>query len=129
MDSGYVFRYGELEVAIDPTDYAFSEKMEKAMRKMVDTAESVRKNPSGASNSQQLRSLTESALKVFDDMFGQGSAKKAVGNCTSLLEAEKAVQAFVDFKREAVDSAQKQMNTMASKYGPNRAARRAAAKK
>ena len=86
-------------------------------------------NPDGQRASEVIRKGCNVIFKCFDKIFGEGTSKKVFGDKTSLKICMKA---FRDLKaeREKQDSEIEQMaSELNADYNPNRATRRANAKK
>lgn len=86
-------------------------------------------NPDGQRASEVIRKGCNAIFKCFDKIFGEGTSKKVFGDKTSL---KICMEAFKDLKadREKQDNElQGMVAELNADYNPNRATRRANAKK
>lgn len=117
-----IFRYGQFERAVDPTDYAYQERIEAAierMRQRVDTAQQI------TGMAAKLRGIVQAVAGVFDDVFGDGASGQVLGSSTSLDACMEALKALADFNRVSSDAAVQRWNERYAQFGPNRARHRA----
>ncbi|MCE9656504.1 AP endonuclease [Clostridium celatum] len=74
----------------------------------------------GLKDSVVIRKLCEEIFNVFNELFGEGSDKKVFGNKVNLLICIKAFEELI----LQVNEQKKELDKIANKYSPNRAARR-----
>ena len=101
---------------IDIYDLEVAEKYEKAMSRLSDIQGEV-ETLDGA---ERIRNICKGIFEVFNVMFGEGADKKIFGNKVNLLTCLKALEEF----QLQIKDQKKEIEKLANKYSPNRAARR-----
>lgn len=101
---------------IDIYDADIAEKYEKALEKVESVSEKVK----GMKVSESIRTQCNLIFGMFNDLFGQGTAKKVFGEKVNLLTCLKAFEELVT----QVNEQKGELEKITSKYSPNRAQRR-----
>ena len=101
---------------MDIYDLETAEKYEEAMSRISKIQEEV-KTLEGA---QGIRKICSSIFEVFNTMFGEGADKKIFGDRVNLMICLKSLEEFLLQMNEQ----KKEVEKLANKYSPNRAARR-----
>ena len=101
---------------IDVFDADIAERYENALEKVVED----NKNVDGIKVSIIIRQQCNAVFKLFNTMFGEGTDKKVFGDKVNIVTCLKAFEELV----EQVNIQKQEVEKMASKYSPNRAARR-----
>ena len=100
---------------LDIYDVEVAEKYEKVIENI-----NKPKKFDGLKDSVVIRKLCEEIFNVFNELFGEGSDKKVFGNKVNLLICIKAFEELI----LQVNEQKKELDKIANKYSPNRAARR-----
>jgi len=73
-----------------------------------------------------IRAICHEIFDCFNEIFGDGTDKLIFGGHTDLGEC---MEAFAELSRQTVDSSLQRVQSITTKYAPNREARRSSAKK
>lgn len=101
---------------IDIYDLEVAEKYEEAIAsfyKIIDRAKSL-------DGVEGIREICNSIFDIFNKMFGEGADKKIFGDKVNLLTCMKSLEEF----QLQINEQKKEIEKLANKYSPNRAARR-----
>ncbi|MBN3409941.1 AP endonuclease [Clostridium botulinum] len=101
---------------LDILDLEVAEKYEKAIKGIDGIAEKVQ----GMTIAESVRTQCNAIFKIFNDLFGEGTDKKIFGNKVNLLTC---LQAFDELITQT-NTSRAEVQKIANKYSPNRAARR-----
>lgn len=101
---------------LDLLDLEDAELYEKAIYKMDDAEKKIKVD----SLTDFIKTRCNLVFDFFNDIFGEGTDKKIFGNRTNYRECEKAFKDILDYITEQ----QKEIDSLKSKYSPNRAQRR-----
>lgn len=101
---------------IDILDLEVAEKYEKALESIENIAETIE----GMKVSESIRTQCNAIFEVFNTLFGEGTDKKIFGDKVNLLTCLKAFEELVAH----MNSKNPEIERIANKYSPNRAARR-----
>jgi hypothetical protein len=101
---------------LDIFDVEVAEKYEKVLEKVIKEA----KATEGVKTSEVIRIQCMIVFECFDELFGQGTAKKIFGEKMNLINCLRAFQELV----ENVNGQKEEVNKITSKYSSNRAQRR-----
>ncbi|PIH05221.1 DUF6673 family protein [Clostridium combesii] len=101
---------------LDILDLEIAEKYEKAINSIDGIGEKVQ----GMTVVKSIRTQCNAIFKIFNDLFGEGTDKKIFGNKVSLLTCLKAFDELIT----QVNATNEEVEKIANKYSPNRAARR-----
>ena len=108
-----------VELVVNMFDADFADKYEKAFLDMKQGEQGI---PKDTNLGDIIRQQCALAAKLFDDLFGAGTAKAIIRGRSDLREHLDAIELLL----EDVSTQAQQANTRLSKYSPNRAARRKA---
>ena len=112
-----------LSYELDMQDAETSERYESAFSKM---AEREKLLPKDGASSAYIRAYHELFKNLFDDIFGEGSGSKIVGEKANSRVCNEVYASFLDFVAEQKNSQMEFNNNLVSRYSANRAQRRAA---
>lgn len=101
---------------LDILDLEVAEKYERALKGVDDMGERVK----DLTIVESIRLQCNAIFKIFNDLFGEGTDKKIFGDKVNLMTCLKAFEELVT----QVNSSNGEVEKMAAKYSPNRAARR-----
>ncbi|NFD31036.1 AP endonuclease [Clostridium botulinum] len=101
---------------LDILDLEVAEKYEKAIKGIDGIAEKVQ----GMTIAESVRTQCNAIFKIFNELFGEGTDKKIFGNKVNLLTC---LQAFDELITQT-NASRAEVEKIANKYSPNRAARR-----
>ena len=101
---------------IDIYDLETAEKYEESMASFTEIGDKVK----GLGDAEGIRVTCNGVFDVFNKMFGEGTDKKIFGDKVNLLTC---IKAFEEFQLQINDQ-KKEIEKIANKYSPNRAARR-----
>ncbi|MDS1004186.1 AP endonuclease [Clostridium sporogenes] len=101
---------------LDILDLEVAENYEKAIKGIEGIAEKVK----DMTIAESIRTQCTAIFKVFNDLFGEGTDKKVFGNKVNLLTCLKAFDELIT----QVNATNEEVEKIANKYSPNRAARR-----
>lgn len=118
-----VWEINGLKLELDLTDADIMEKYENAFEIMTDDEKSI---PKDGKASEQIRSACAMFKKLFDNLFGSGTADKIFsGVPVSISKYEEIYMSFLDFVQSQIMEETKKRNELLTKYVPNRQMRRA----
>lgn len=109
---------------LDIFDADSSEKYEKTIDKVIKEAQ----DSKGLKLSAAIRKQCNAVFNCFDELFGDGTAKKIFGEKVNLLICLKAFDELKNGISEQIEQSERELNTISSKYSSNRVKRRAKAK-
>ena len=112
-----------LSYELDMQDAETSERYESAFSKM---AEREKLLPKDGASSAYIRAYHELFKNLFDDIFGEGSGSKIVGEKANSRVCNEVYASFLDFVAEQKNSQLEFNNNLVTRYSANRAQRRAA---
>lgn len=101
---------------LDIYDLDVAERYEKAMLNV----SNIQGEVETLGGAEGIRKICTSIFEVFNTMFGEGADKKIFGNRVNLLTCLKALEEF----QLQIKDQNKEIEKLANKYSPNRAARR-----
>lgn len=101
---------------IDILDLEVAEKYEKAIKSVKNISESIE----DMSISESIRTQCNAIFDVFNIMFGEGTDRKIFGDRVNLLTCLKALEELANYTNKP----NSEVERLANKYSPNRAARR-----
>lgn len=101
---------------LDIYDVEVAEKYEKVLEN-INKPQKVE----GLKTSTVIRKQCESIFNVFNELFGEGTDKKVFGDRVNLKICLEAFASLVD----QINSQKEELDSIVSKYSPNRAQRRA----
>lgn len=101
---------------LDIYDVEIAEKYEKALKNI----EGIEKKVKDLNFVEGIRTQCNAIFDVFNTLFGEGTAEKVFGNKVNLLTCLKAFEELVI----QINEQKQEIESMASKYTPNRAKRR-----
>ena len=107
-----------VELELDLLDADTAEKYETAIKRLDEKEKN--KKLEGKSLSEIIKYECKLVFDFFDEMWGEGTAKKLFGDKANYRECEDAIAEVVTYTAKQV----KNLNQSVSKYSPNRAARR-----
>lgn len=110
---------------LDLEDAETAERYENAFDKM---AEAEKLLPKDGKMSVRIRAYCDLFKSLYDDIFGPGSGEKILGNKDNTRICNEVYDHFLAFVVKQRDSSAATTTALVSKYSPNRAQRRAAAK-
>ena len=105
---------------IDIFDLETSEVIEKATEKVVNTC----KGKQTSKMSEVIRLQCTAVFDCFNEIFGEGTDKKVFGNKANLMDCLRAFTDLTENINKQREDAEKEANSLISKYSPNRAQRR-----
>lgn len=115
-----------LSLTLDLTDADVMERYEDALETMQKEENSI---PVDGRASERIRAGCNMFRKLFDRVFGDGTAEKIFAGMPTSLDVYVGVyDNFVDFVSVQLNESNKYLTDHISKYTPNRAQKRAAAK-
>lgn len=85
--------------------------------------------PKDGKNSEKIRAYCKLFENLYDRIFGKGSGKAILGEKANTRICNEVYDAFLNFVATQKSESLAFQNSMVNKYSPNRAQRRAAAKK
>ena len=121
-----LWRWNDVELEIDMEDVEFLERYEIAFDNMELKETELQKT---GKKSEIARDYCDMFYRLFDDIFGQGTGEKLLGEKKNVRNCEECYDAFLSACQKCVIEANKRQNALANKFKPNRAQRRAAGKK
>ena len=121
-----LWRWNDVKLEIDMEDVEFLERYEIAFDNMELKETELQKT---GKKSEIARDYCDMFYRLFDDIFGQGTGEKLLGEKKNVRNCEECYDAFLSACQKCVIEANKRQNALANKFKPNRAQRRAAGKK
>lgn len=111
-----------VEVEYDTFDLDNIEKLDEAVQNILETVDGLRERMAGGENAAALlREQANAFLDFFDDVLGDGSARKIFGDRVNILKIANGYREFTD----AVAEEQKKLAQTAGQPRLNRDQRRA----
>lgn len=120
-----VWKINGIELKLDIHDVDTMEHYEDAFNKMGEAEKSL---PVTGRASARVRAYCQIFRNLFDDIFGEGTSQKIFGdvnNSTTMLEVYEDFLKFIANQQKQTD----EINNRIMQFSPNRAQRRAQAKK
>jgi hypothetical protein len=111
---------------LDLEDAETAERYEAAFDKMEKEEKAMAKD---GRLSEKIRAYCKLFENLYDNLFGVGSGKLILGDKPSTRTCNEVYDNFLSFVAAQKEQTLAYQNSMVSKYSPNRAQRRAAAKK
>lgn len=111
---------------LDLQDAETAEIYEEAFAKMEDEEKAM---PKDGKPSEQIRAYCKLFENLYDRLFGEGSGKNILGGKANTRICNDVYSDFLNFVATQKQATIDQQNSLINKYSPNRAQRRAAAKK
>ena len=121
-----IWRYNDVELHLDMSDVAEMEHYEKVIARFDDSR---KKLPKDGPYSQVMRVFCTNLRDFFDDMFGAGTAEKLFADRLNGSELTEAYEDFLRFVAAQGERISAITNRISERYSPNRAQRRAAARR
>lgn len=121
-----VFTYNGVTVPYDSTDYETMQRYEEGVAQMAADKKKIKKD---GKVSETVLSYCKVYEPFFDHLFGEGMFLKLCGGKYSMARTDEMYKAFLDTVNAQRIARQAVMAGIKKDYLPNRAARRAAAKK
>lgn len=103
---------------LDIFDADVAEKYEKALNNVMDGAKKLQTKT--ISNAEAIREQCKLVFNCFDELFENGTSEKVFGNKSNLLVCMKAFDELVS----KINDQKGEIDSIISKYSPNRAQRR-----
>lgn len=116
-----VWNYGGASFTLDMDDVETAERYEAAFQKM----QAQFAEPDGTSEAAKLREYCEAIRFLLDDLFGEGTAQKLLGEKLNIAACDDAYGSFMTFVQAQTVEIENRQREMFSRFAPNRAARRA----
>lgn len=116
-----VWNYGGASFTLDMDDVETAERYDAAFQKMQAQFE----EPDGAPEIAKIRTYCEAIRFLFDELFGEGTAEKLMGEKLNLAACDDAYESFLTFVQAQTAERENRHREMFSRFAPNRAARRA----
>lgn len=110
---------------LDLQDVESVERYEEAFDKM---GEEEKKIPQDGKTSAHLKAYCTMFRHLFDNLFGEGSANKILGEKDNTRVATEAYESFLAFAAAQQTPIIEAQNRIMNRYSPNRAQRREAAR-
>lgn len=114
--------YNGHEFSLDMDDIETLELYDAACAAMQSAQDEL---PSGASEIRRLIAYCEGIRRMMDTLFGEGTAEKLLGGSRKPSDYDDLYDDFTDFIHNQTAERTERRKKILSKYGPNRAARRA----
>lgn len=105
------FQHGTFTYEGDPTDYRFLERWEDALEAFNAARQTALEHER---ESQKIKGFVDAIADFFDGVFGDGTAKKVLGESTSFDEAFSAFETVCAFSSAGAQS----ITSRANKYLP-----------
>lgn len=121
-----IWEYNDLQHEIDMQDVDFAKKYKQVFDKMGTDAAAI---PKTGESAEIVEAYVDMYEGMFNGLFGEGAASKLTGGKRSATRLEEAYDSMLTFISEQNASVQSKRTDMISRYSPNRAQRRAEAKK
>lgn len=118
--------YNGLQFEIDMQDVDFAKKYKQVFDKMGQDASAI---PKTGESAEIVEAYVEMYEGMFNGLFGVDTARSLTGGKRSATRLEEAYDSMLSFIAEQNASVQSKRTDMISRYSPNRATRRAEAKK
>ena len=112
-----LWKYNDVELEVDMEDVEFQEKYEDAFTKMAASEEILQKT---GAMSGFTRGYCQMFHDLFDDIFGEGTARKLMGEKLHAGRCEECYDSFISFCREQVDELNKKRAATLKKFVPKR---------
>ena len=124
-----VWKINGIELKLDIHDVDTMEHYEDAFDKMGEAEKSL---PVTGKASARVRAYCQIFRNLFDDIFGEGTSQKIFGdvnNSTTMLEVYEDFLKFIADQKKQTDEINNRISDYIMQFSPNRAQRRAQAKK
>lgn len=121
-----LWKWNDVELEIDMEDVEFLERYENAFNNLELKESELQKT---GKKSKIARGYCEMFYCLFDEIFGQGTGEKLLGEKMNVRVCEECYSSFIAACQKCVTDANKRQNAMINKFRPNREQRRAAGKK
>ena len=120
-----VWTINDLTFNLDMHDVAVMERYEKAFETM---EEQEKKIPVDGKASVRSRMYCDLFRNLFDNIFGEGTADTIFGSRYKVKESIETYESFLEFVSNQQAGIEETTNRLVTRFTPNRAQRRAAAK-
>ena len=120
-----VWKINDLTYQLDMNDVSVMERYENAFEIM--EAEE-KKIPIDGKVSARSRATCDLFRHLFDNIFGEGTADTIFGSRYNVREAMEVYESFLEFVANQQSGIEETTNRLITRFTPNRAQRRAAAK-
>lgn len=120
------WEYNGVSLELDMDDIETAERYQAAFDAMLETYQ---EPAEGTGTVERLRKYCEAIRFLFDRIFGDGTATKLMGERLHIGACEDAYDSFLTFVQQQTTDRTARHIQMIRKYAPNRAQKRAAAKK
>lgn len=124
--SPMIWRVNGCEFILDLQDVDEIERFEKAIERM-DIAEKAL--PKDGKASDRMRAYCMMYRNLYDDLFGEGAAQKIFGDTNNARVCNEVYEQFLTFVESQGEVASTSRRRITERYSPNRAQRRANARK
>lgn len=105
---------------LDLADLEIAEKFETEFQKCADKAAALKPQTNRVA---VIKGTCRAVFEVFDNLFGDGTAKKIFGNKTNIILCNRALAELVEGAREIDRENAQATNEIFAKYNPDRAVR------
>lgn len=112
-----LWKYNDVELHVDMEDVEFQEKYEDAFAKMAASEEKLQKT---GAMSGFTRGYCQMFHNLFDDIFGEGTAKKLMGEKLHAGRCEECYDSFICFCKEQAEEMNKKRAVALKKFMPKR---------
>lgn len=120
-----IWKINDLTYELDMNDVAVMERYERAFEIM---EQQEKKIPVDGKASVRSRMHCDLFRTLFDNIFGEGTADTIFGSRYNVREALNVYESFLDFVANQQTGIEETTNRLVTRFMPNRAQRRAAAK-
>lgn len=110
------WEYNGVTLEVDLQDLEFAEKYEAAFLRMEEDEKSVRK---AGKTSEIIREYSEMYYRLFDGIYGQGTADKLFSGRKNVRMCDEAYAAFIGAAKSDVADARQRRSEFVARYAPN----------
>lgn len=111
------WKYNDVELEVDMEDVEFQEKYENAFAKMADSEEKLQKT---GTMSELTRGYCQMFYDFFDDIFGEGTSKRLMGEKLHSGRCEECYNSFVYLCKEQINEINRKRAASFKKFVPKR---------
>lgn len=108
-----LWKWNNVELEIDMGDVEFQEKYENAFNRMGDTENKLQKT---GTLSEFSKNYCKMYFKLYDDIFGVGTAEKMFSGKMNIREVEDSYDSFLAFCSKEVEELNKRRASRMKKY-------------
>lgn len=109
--------YNDVELDIDMSDVEFQEKYENAFNKMAKTEASIQKI---GKLSDITRAYCNMFYTLYDDIFGEGTGTRLMGEKRNMDTANECYASFLDVCKKDIEETNKKLMHIGTKYSPKK---------